>query len=89
MGYELQNSIGTQAAPASLLTDSGRLIERLSDIHSRAIKVGNTLHGSQPRDAGGKSPSPEPESTLRRNLDRTHTLLNEIEAEFCRIEDRL
>lgn len=78
------------ASPAtSLLTDSGHLIERLGEIYGRVVKLGNALHGSQPRDARATPPQVEPEPTLRRNLDKAQGWAADIEAEFVRIESRL
>ena len=80
-----------QTAPVaqSLVTDSGRLVERLSVIHGHLIDLGNKLHGSQPRDASGSTAKIEPEPTVRRNLDKAGSWLNDIESELQRIDARV
>lgn len=90
MAYGEAQSSTAPSPPPSLLGDSARLIERLSELLGRSIKVGNSLHGSQPRDAsGGKPESIQPEPTLRRNLDKALSILCDIEGELSRIEGRL
>ncbi len=79
----------TAPAASTLSEDSARMIDRLQEILGRTIKIGSCLHGSQPRDAGGGKSPPEPEPTIRRNIDRTHQLLGDIEGELSRIEGRL
>jgi len=74
----------------SLLDDSGRLIDRLSEIYGRLVKLGDALHGSQPRDAGAPPPGKvEPAVTVRRNLDKMQNWMGDIEGELHRIESRL
>jgi hypothetical protein len=54
------------------------------------MKLGDALHGSQPREAGSlKRAAPEPVPTVRRNLDRIHALVCDVDGELQRIEARL
>jgi len=75
-------------APQSLLADSGRANDRLAEIYSRVIKLGDSLHGTAPR---GAPPAAKTESaaTIRRNVDRSLNLLTDIENELTHIESRL
>ena len=73
----------------SLMNDSAHINDRLNEVHGRLVKLANTLHGSVPRDAGNKSPSAEPEPTLRRNLDKISSAISDIEVELGRVEKRL
>jgi hypothetical protein len=77
-------------APSSLVGDSGQIVERLQNIYNRIVDLGNSLHGSRPRDAnaipGGKI---EPEPALRRNLDKAGSWLHDIEGELQTISARL
>jgi hypothetical protein len=88
MAYADQSANAVPSAP-SLISDSGHMTERLAEIHSRLIKVGNMLHGSEPHDVGGQPAQIEPEPTVRRNIDRAHNLLCSIEGELSRVESRL
>jgi len=74
----------------SLVTDGGHLIERLSEIHNRLVKLGDAMHGARPRDVGPPAGSKiEPVPTLRRNLDKAQSWVHDIEAELSRIETQL
>jgi hypothetical protein len=80
------------AAPAklSLIDDSGRLNERLREIGLRVSKIADALHGAIPREAGMKAGGDVPsQPMLRRHLDEAGRLLNQIEAELCRVEGQL
>ncbi len=82
----------TEQSPQSLLTDSGRIIERLSEILGRTVKIGDQLHGSVPRDTPSlnkPAAQAEPQPTVRRHIDRATDLLAIIEGELNRIETRL
>jgi hypothetical protein len=73
----------------SLMDDTSRLNERLRETLHRLTKLGDTLHGSAPRDAGAKPGAPEPVPTLRRYLDEAHNVAYGIESELTRIENLL
>jgi hypothetical protein len=73
----------------SLVSDSGRIVERLQQIHGHLIDLGNKLHGSRPRDAIAAAPNKiEPEPTVRRNLDKAESWLSDIENELQGIAAR-
>lgn len=72
----------------SLMSDSETHLDRLNDIHSRLVKIGDTLHGSQPREVAA-SPKQELQQCLRTRLDQTSTKLIDLEIELSRIEARL
>ena len=74
---------------SSLLGDTASVNDRLELIYERVLKLGNVLHGARPRDAGAKANAPDPEPTLRRNVDKALNLLSMISIEFDRIEDPL
>ena len=66
------------------------LCQRLGEIRARIIKISTTLHGPSLKPLeGGKGVAPEPVPTLRRYLDRCHTLALEIEGELGTLEHDL
>jgi hypothetical protein len=79
----------TAVRQLSLLTDTGDLNKALVDICGRLVKIGDTLHGSEPRDAGLDKGAPEPVPTVRRNLDNAQRSLSRINDELTRIENKL
>lgn len=87
MSYNLGQPSSAPVGVPSLISDSGSIVERLSKIHSHMIEVGLKLHGSEPRDTRSPSAQAEPEPTVRRNLDRAFSWLNENE--FQHIDARL
>jgi hypothetical protein len=78
-----------QSPNKSLLSDGFRVIERLDDIHGRIVKIGDMLHGSEPREAAAAAANPAATTNARNQLDRTHSLLCDVENELSRIEGRL
>lgn len=81
----------TSTAPItkdSLLSASTSAIERLANIRERLAKIADTLHGPSPRPATDRPGQPEANS-LRRNVDNTHQMINLIDNEIERIENRL
>ncbi len=84
----------TQPAPnaksTSLIEDSASLTTRLAEILGTVVRLGDQLHGPQPRDAkvqGGQAPEPIP--TVRRNLDVANGIACDIEFELQRITARV
>jgi hypothetical protein len=76
----------------SIMDDHSRLNERLREAFHRIVKLGDTLHGSAPRDAGTgnlKGQNPEPAPTFRRYIDAASHTVHEIEQELTRIENLL
>jgi hypothetical protein len=66
------------------------LCQRLAEIRARITKISTTLHGPSLKPLeGGKGNAPEPVPTLRRYLDRCHTLALEIEGELGSLEHDL
>ena len=76
-------------ANESLIADGARLNERLESVIDRLRKIGDTLHGAAPHDAGAAQGKIEPAPTLRRHFDGAHARLSEIDNELNRIENRL
>ena len=74
---------------SSLVTDSAAIVERLRELQQHILRLGNVLHGAQPRDASDGGNKPEPEPTVRRNLDKATMLLNAIEADLAQISARV
>lgn len=90
MAYGEAGQTATAPISQSLVSDSGRLVERLSVVHGHLIDLGNKLHGSQPRDASASGANKiEPEPTLRRNIDKAGSWINDIENELQRIDARV
>lgn len=89
MAYGEGQANTVQPPQNSLVTDSGRIVDRLQTIHGHLIDLGNKLHGSQPRDASAIGGKIEPEPTLRRNLDKAGSWLADIESELQRIDARV
>jgi hypothetical protein len=90
MAYE--TAAGNKAERNSIMDDQSRLNERLREAYHRLVKLGDTLHGSAPRDAGTgnlKGQAPEPMSTYRRYVDAASHTVHEIEQELTRIETLL
>jgi hypothetical protein len=76
----------------SIMDDQSRLNERLREVFHRVAKLGDTMHGSAPRDAGVvsiKGNAPEPVPTYRRYIDSASHTVHEIEQELTRIENLL
>ena len=73
---------------SSLINDGQQLDNRLGEILSRIDKIGDALHGSEPRDAGVSAPQPTA-SNLRRVVDAAHELASRIESALNRVEARL
>ena len=72
------------------MSDGSRLNERINALLERTRKIGDTLHGPNPRDvppSGGAKIEPVP--TLRRYLDSAHSMVGDIENELSRIEGRI
>ena len=89
MGYPQQN-VSTEVQSDSLMSDNAKLNDRLREILHRTCKLGDTLHGSAPRDANaGQGNVPSPAPTLRRYTDAAHATADEIESELTRIESRI
>ncbi len=85
-----QVSRGTADAPrVSLLQDGASLCERLGDVEGRLLKLGDVLHGSQPRELLKALGDKPPDHSARRNLDNAIDFVNRIEEELQRIESRL
>src|ERR1700694_1454291 len=64
----------------SLLADSAALQHLLVDIHSRIVKLGDILHGPEPRQ-GEPDAAPEQIPTVRRNIDNASRMLTRIQDE--------
>ncbi len=80
----------TAPIQTSLITDSGAVYSRLVDIQQRLLRLGDALHGSEPRDVGIDKPSaPEPTPTVRRNIDNAVRMIARIEDDLTRIEHRV
>lgn len=87
MNYEAQASAPTAK---SLISDGVELVNRLSEVRIRISKLGDSLHGAEPRDVGlSKNAAPEPIPNVRRNLDAMLAMLIGIEQELTRVESRV
>lgn len=76
--------------PSSLLSDTASINGRLREAVDRLVKIGDQLHGSQPRDAGASQVGkPEPVPTLRRNVDLIAELIGDLENEISRVGNRI
>jgi len=75
----------------SIMDDHARLNDRLREVYHRITKLGDTLHGPAPRDAGvgNLKGQPEPVPTIKRYIDSAHNTTYEIEQELTRIENLL
>ncbi len=88
--YEHHQGKSTEAAPsASLISDSAEVTKMLHDVLARISKVGDQLHGPEPRDAGVEKGAPEPIPTVRRNIDKAMQVLHRISDELSRVESRI
>jgi hypothetical protein len=88
MAYAEQNA--TKQPADSLMSDGAHINDRLNTVADRLRKIGDTLHGSGPRDAGAPAGAKvEPAPTMRRYFDAAHAAIHEIESELARIESRL
>ncbi len=76
------------AENSSLITDGEKITARLAEIEERIDKLGDRLHGVEPREVGAISP-PAPAATVRSNIDRAMTILSRIENDLSRIERNL
>ena len=75
--------------PTSLIEDSGSLKNRLRDVYQSLTKLGEALHGPEPREVSGEANAPEPIPTVRGNIDAACRVLDRIETELQRIGGRL
>lgn len=86
-----------QAVPAfgappsqGLIGDAGTLPARLVTILDRVRSLKIAIHGHHPEPAADKASPPEPNhENMRRFVDRSHVLLEQIEGELANIEGRL
>jgi hypothetical protein len=74
---------------SSLIQDGSHQVTQLQEVCSRIQKIGDMLHGSSPRDVGGKPEQVEPAPTMRRNVDKLNALLSQCAHELDRVEQQL
>lgn len=69
----------------SLVNDTARINDRLSDVLLRCRQIADSLHGAVPHPATDAKHLDVPMQTIRRNVDRSNELLNELDTVIARI----
>lgn len=77
-------------APSNLSASASDILSRLTELHHRIVKVGDSLHGADLQPVGGKDPNTvAPVMHLQRTLDSAQRMLSECESAVSRIENRI
>lgn len=71
-----------------MLGDVNRHCDSLTEILGRLSKIGDSLHGPEPREANVPTPA-SPVVSVRHELNRAEALAQRIHSELTRIEHRL
>lgn len=84
----LQHAQTLSGPASSLIADTSRICDQLTDILARVVKLGDALHGPEPREASA-APPPSPVVSQRHEINRADGLAASISMALGRIESRL